>query len=218
MALTGLFLVLFLLVHMFGNLKLIGPNGAEHFDAYAEGLRTLLYPYLPEKFFLWIFRLLIIFSVGVHMWAAGSLTMRDYNAKGGLGRYIKRRYLDGSFAARTMIWGGVIIFLGLIAHLAQFTWQWIRISYPAGADTQVPHARVILAFQNWWVVLLYLVWLLAVSIHIWHGFYSALVTLGARVGADSYRVIKFCAWLVTIAVLVGFMLVPVLTLSGVITL
>ncbi|MFB9618176.1 succinate dehydrogenase cytochrome b subunit [Brooklawnia cerclae] len=216
MAVTGLFLVLFLLMHMFGNLKLLIPDNGAEFDEYSEALRTFLYPVLPEKFFLTCFRGVLAVAILVHLEAAIRLTFRDYDAKGGLGRYFKQRFLGGSFAARTMIWGGVIIVLGVIVHLLQFTGQIIKVNYPAGAASVLPHERVVLGFQEWWLVLLYAIWMLAVCFHVWHGFYSAFCTLGARVGAASEKVIKFCAWVVAILLYIGFMLTPVLIFLGVI--
>lgn len=219
MSLSGLFIILFLLMHAFGNLKLIGPHGAEHFDAYAHSLRTFLMPILPEKFFLTVFRIVLTLAVLIHVDAAVKLTLRNRKATNmSRGRYVQKRYLEGSFAARTMIWSGLMIAVGLVAHLAQFTWQWIRVDYPAGQVDIAPHARMILAFQNWWVWALYLLWLALICTHIYHGFYSAFVTLGARVGKASTQVIKVCAIIVAVALLLGFMLVPSLILFGVITL
>ena len=117
-----------------------------------------------------------------------------------------------------MIWSGGLILLGFIAHLAQFTWQSIRVNYPEGMLDIAPHERVILAFQNWWVWALYLLWMVLVCTHIYHGCFSAFVTLGARVGKASNAVIKFCAVVIAFALLIGFMLVPTLILFGVITL
>lgn len=216
MAVTGLILVAFLLMHMFGNTKLLIPEiGFQEFDEYADSLRTFLYPILPPKFFLWVFRITLAFSAIVHIIAAVQLTFRDYDAKGGLGRYFRQRYLAGSFAARTMIWGGIIILLGVIVHLAQFTIQAITIGYTGDA---APHARVVLAFQEWWVVVLYGIWLAAVCLHVWHGFYAAFSTLGARVGAFSAKVLKACAWIVALLIYLGFMVPPIVILSGMVSL
>jgi succinate dehydrogenase / fumarate reductase cytochrome b subunit len=219
MAVTGLFLVAFLLMHMFGNLKLLTPDNGAEFDAYSRSLRTLLYPILPNGFFLWTFRVVLSLSVIVHLVAAVHLTLRDYRARGGGGRarYIRRRYLEGSFAARTMIWSGVIIVTFLIFHVLQFTDQVIKIGYAAGdpAGTQ-PHLRVVLAFQNPWILLLYAVSMAAVCLHVWHGFYSAFCTLGARVGATTQTLFRVLAWIVAVLLFVGFMLAPVLIATGVI--
>ena len=212
MALTGFFIIFYLLMHMFGNTKLLMPDGAHSFDLYAESLRAFLYPILPKLFFLTIFRIVLGFSVIVHIIAAVRLTFRDWDARGGLGRYVRQRYQAGSFAARTMIWGGIIIALGLALHLAQFTNQWIKVGYTDTAT--LPSDRVLIGFSEWWLVALYALWMLAVCLHVWHGFYSAFCTIGARVGAFSEKVIKACAWVVAILLYVGFMITPVAIALG----
>lgn len=218
MAVTGFILVAFLLMHMFGNTKLLIPEiGAQEFDEYSHSLRTFLYPILPPMFFLWCFRIALAFSAVVHIIAAVQLTFRDYDAKGGMGRYLRQRYLEGSFAARTMIWGGIIILLGVLVHLFQFTTQTIRVNYPAGVTEVEPHLRVVLGFQVWWLVALYAIWMAAVCVHVWHGFYSAFCTVGARVGAFSEKVIKVCAWVVALLLYFGFMITPIAILTGMVS-
>ncbi len=215
MSVTGLFLILFLLMHMFGNLKLLIPGvGLQEFDEYSHFLRTFLYPMLPEKFFLMCFRGVLLIAALVHIEAAVRLTFRDYDARMGMGRYLKQRYLAGSFAARTMIWSGILILVGVVFHLLQFTTQTITVGYTGSAE---PHMRVILGFQNWWLVLIYAVWVGMVSFHVYHGFYSAFCTLGARVGAFSEKIIKVCSVIVCLLVFFGFMASPLAILFGLVT-
>lgn len=215
MSVTGLLFVVFLLMHMFGNLKLLIPNvGLQEFDEYSHFLRTFLYPMLPYRFFLTLFEILLVVALLIHMEAAIRLTFRDYDARMGMGRYLKQRYLAGSFAARTMIWSGVLIFLGVIYHILQFTTQTVTVGYDGTAE---PHMRVILGFQELWMVLLYGFWVLLVSLHIYHGFYSAFCTLGARVGAFSAKVIKACSVIVCLLVFFGFMASPLAIYFGLVT-
>lgn len=212
MAITGLFLVLFLCFHAFGNLKLFASK--EDFNLYAESLRSFLYPILPHRFFLWCFRIVLLACAVLHIWAARWLTLRNYKT-GGRTKYVKRRYMEGSFAARTMIWSGILLLLFVIFHLLQFTTQTITVGYENHA---APADRVILAFQEWWVVLIYAVAMLAVCTHIWHGFYAAFMTLGANVGPGARRVLKICASIVSVLLFVGFMVTPFAILFGGITL
>ncbi len=215
MSVTGLFLILFLLMHMFGNLKLLIPDvGMQEFDEYSHFLRTFLYPMLPYRFFLTLFEILLTAAVLIHVEAAVRLTFRDYEAHMGMGRYLKQRYLAGSFAARTMIWSGVLILLGVIYHLLQFTTQTITVGYEGSVE---PHMRVVLGFQEWWMVLVYGIWVGLVSFHIYHGFYSAFCTLGARVGAFSEKVIKVCSVIVCLLVFFGFMASPLAIFFGLVT-
>ncbi len=217
MSITGLVLVAFLLMHMFGNLKLL-ISGAD-FDAYAHALRHLLEPVLPPYFFLTVFRLVIGACVLVHVITALYLYIRDtvqhaHAAGLGVRRYTMRRYLEGSFAARTMIWTGIIILLFIPFHLFMFTDQIIKVGY---SDPSTPsHLRVVYAFQNWGIYAIYFIAMAAICVHVWHGFYSAFCTLGWRVGHSSTVVIKACAWIVAFLVFAGFMLVPTLIAFGVI--
>ncbi|MFT8396052.1 succinate dehydrogenase cytochrome b subunit [Propionibacterium sp.] len=217
MSVTGLVLVAFLLMHMFGNLKLL--ISGEDFDAYAHALRHLLEPVLPPYFFLTCFRLVIAACVIVHFVMALHLSIRDsvrhaHSAGLTVRRYTKRRYLEGSFVARTMIWSGIIILLFIPFHLLMFTDQIIKIGY---SDPATPsHMRVVLAFQNWGIYAIYFIAMLCIALHVWHGFYSAFCTLGWRVGYSSTVVIKACAWIVSFLVFFGFMLVPTLIAIGVI--
>src|SRR5207247_4916025 len=68
MAITGVILLLFVIAHLLGNLKVF--QGAEHFNAYAEGLRTLGAPFFPRGSLLWVARVVLLVAVGAHIWAA----------------------------------------------------------------------------------------------------------------------------------------------------
>ena len=83
--------------------------------------------------------------------------------------------------------------------------------------TVEPHMRVILGFEQWWLVLAYAIFVGAVCLHIYHGFYSAFCTLGARVGAFSEKVIKVCSWIVCLLVFFGFMASPLAIFFGLVT-
>lgn len=215
MAVTGLILILFLLAHMFGNLKLLFNDGGAEFNEYSHLLRRLFYPALPPMLFLWCFRILLLLSVILHMWSAYKLTVRRYSNVGG-GRYATKKNLEKSYAARTMIWGGIIIVLFVILHLLQFTAQVIRVNYPGGATSILPYDRAIDAFKIWWVVVAYLIAMLAVCLHVSHGFYSAFTTLGANTSIKARSVLRGLSWLVAAVIFIGFMIPPVLILSGVI--
>src|SRR5438034_3172749 len=67
MAITGVILLLFVIAHLLGNLKVF--QGAEHFNAYAEGLRTLGAPFFPRGSLLWVARVVLLVAVGAHIWA-----------------------------------------------------------------------------------------------------------------------------------------------------
>lgn len=214
MAITGLILVAFLLAHMAGNLKLLINDNGEEFNAYSHLLRRLFYPAFPPMSFLWLFRIFLIAAVVLHMWSAFKLAGRRSRNVGGQRYSIKKR-MESSFAARTMIYGGTLLLLLLIFHLLQFTAQIVKINYGGAAELD-PYHRVVAAFDQWWVVLIYLVFMLSVCLHISHGFYSAFTTLGANTSVQARKVLKGLSHFVAGLLFLGFMIPPVLILFGVI--
>src|SRR5699024_7331610 len=115
MAITGAILVLYLIVHMYGNLKVF--SGQEAFDGYAHGLRELGYPLLPESGFLWVFRLVLLASVLIHIYAAVTLWLRARRARPASQRYQVKKRVHRTYASYTMRWGGVLIALFVIFHV-----------------------------------------------------------------------------------------------------
>src|SRR5258708_2637024 len=114
MAVTGGVLVLFLLGHMAGNLKIF--LGREDFDHYAQWLRTIGEPALPHRVFLSLLEVVLVVAVGLHMWSAVSLARRASKARP-VKYAAKRKSQAQGYATRTMRYGGVIIALFVIWHL-----------------------------------------------------------------------------------------------------
>lgn len=217
MAVTGLILVAFLLAHMFGNLKMLIDDGGAEFNAYSHWLREFGYPALPHMVFLWLFRIVLLASIFLHIYAAVTLSARNRAARGeGAKRYVDNKNMESSYAARTMIWGGVIIVLFIIMHILQFTAQQLRFGYEGGVKSLAPYDRVVAGFSEWWVVLIYFVAMAAVCMHIAHGFYSAFATLGANTSKGARRTLRGLSKFVAALILVGFMVPPILVLFGVI--
>src|SRR5919112_506392 len=124
MAISGLILVLYLLAHMYGNLKVFA--GQQSFDSYAEHLRTLGEPILPHTGALWIIRVVLLASVVGHAYAAFKLWARARHARGGgaAKRYHTSKGRHGvqrTYASFTLRWGGLVIALFVIFHLLHFT-------------------------------------------------------------------------------------------------
>lgn len=211
MAVTGLFFVFYLVFHMYGNLKMFA--GMEAYDGYAEYLRHFLYPILPARGLLWILRVMLAFSIGVHVYSAVSLWLRARRARGGVG-YAAKKSLATGYAVRTMRWGGIIILAFVLFHLAHFTWLAIEI----GGDYQAlgPYERMVASFQNWWLVLLYGISVALVAMHIRHGVWSSMATLGASKKRRELM-INGVAIAIALAIFIGFMLPPVAILAGIIS-
>src|SRR5881409_4222540 len=164
MAVTGVILFLFVVGHLLGNLKIF--EGPEAFNAYAEGLRTVGAPFFGRGWLLWIVRVMLIVAVLAHIWAAIGTTRASGRARPV--SYRRLEPVETTYAARTMRWGGVLIVLYVIYHLFDFTFGRVNPSFVPG---DVYH-NVVASFQVWPVVAAYVVAMLAVGLHIYHGLWS----------------------------------------------
>ena len=176
MSISGLFLIVFLLLHMTINLfsvidTLKGTYGAEEglfqagCDFMALPIVTVMVPVLALGFF-------------VHIVYAAILTAGNIQARGGL-----KRYEGGSngkaesWASKNMFLLGIIV-LGLVAfHLNHF-WAEMQLKEFMGEHAENPYLLLNETFKNWWVVVLYIVWFVALGLHLCHGFWSAFQTIG----------------------------------------
>lgn len=208
MALSGALFLLFVLAHMYGNLKMFG--GREAFDSYAHHLRTFGEPILPYSGFLWVLRLGLIGALGAHVASALYLWSRATTAR--TTRYEVRKVATATLSSRTMRWGGLALLLFVVFHLAQFTWQTINV---AGVYDS-PHDRMHAAFGVWWVLAAYLAALGALALHLHHGTWSAAQTLGLTSTAGAARAAKAAGWAVAVVVCGGFALPPLAIFFGII--
>jgi succinate dehydrogenase / fumarate reductase, cytochrome b subunit len=210
MAVTGVLLVLFLVAHMVGNLKVF--LGAGSFDHYAHWLRGIGTPLLPRSGYLWVQRVVLTLAVVGHMWAATSLALRARAARPV--RYVHRRPVQGSYAARTMRWGGVIIALFVVYHVLDLTTGDLN---PVG-DRAHPYANVVADFapDRWYVTLFYVLAVLAVGFHLRHGVFSALRTLGQHSGRGE-RHARALALATAVVLCAGFLSVPFAVMTGLVS-
>jgi len=207
MAVTGILLVLFLFAHMAGNLKIF--FGGATFDHYAHWLRTIGTPLLPETWYLWIQRTVLTVAVIGHVAAAAILARRARKARPV--RYVHRPKVQGSYAARTMRWGGVIILLFVIYHVLDLTTGTVN---PVG-DEQHPYANVVADFApgHWYVTVFYALAIVAVGFHLRHGIFSAVRTLGQQT-ARGERIARISALVLSVVLVAGYLAVPFAVLIG----
>ncbi|MET7400615.1 succinate dehydrogenase cytochrome b subunit [Dactylosporangium sp. NPDC005572] len=210
MAASGILLVLFLFAHMAGNLKIF--VGAEAFDHYAAWLREIGSPLLPHQWYLWIQRGGLTIAVLAHIAAATILARRARAARPV--RYAHRPKIQGSYAARTMRWGGVIILLFVVFHILDLTTGTVN---PVG-DPHHPFANVVADFapSRWYVTVFYTLAVVAVGFHLRHGIFSALRTLGQRTPGGERRA-KAVALVLAVVLVVGYLSVPFAVLTGLVS-
>ncbi|WP_432560485.1 succinate dehydrogenase cytochrome b subunit [Granulicoccus sp. GXG6511] len=217
MALSGLVMVGYLLIHMYGNLKMFAgktATGEYAYDAYAHHLRVMGEPLLPENGLLWIVRVVLLAAILVHIWSAFTLWSRAKKASGGSRRYAHSKAIQRSYASYTMRWGGVTILLFVIYHILHFTVPVIDTA--PGAASIFP--RVVESFQQPLVLISYLIAMIAVGLHIRHGFWSAFATLGANTSPKSRAIWNTVAIIIALAIVLGFVAGPIAIFFGGITL
>lgn len=209
MALTGLVLIAFLCLHMFGNLKIfIGPEAYNH---YAEWLKMdILYPFLPKGWFIWIFRAVIAACLVIHVYCAATLWATSIHARGT--KYVKKKTRDQTLSSKIMRWGGLTLLVLLIFHILMFTTGSITPGFTYALHD--PYSMFMGAFSQWWVFVIYLIFMIVVCFHVRHGFWSAFTTLGANVGSTARLVLNVLAYLFAALIFVGFILPPFAVLIG----
>jgi succinate dehydrogenase / fumarate reductase cytochrome b subunit len=170
MAVTGLILVLFVLFHAFGNIKVyLGPAVFNH---YAEGLRTFGAPFLGREWLLWVVRAVLIVSVVLHIWAGVALNLRSARMRER--EYRRFDYLGFAWASKTMVWGGLVIFGFVTYHLMDLTLGTANPSFVPGDA----YHNFVASFSRWPVSLAYVVAMIPLGLHLYHGFWSMFQTLG----------------------------------------
>jgi succinate dehydrogenase / fumarate reductase cytochrome b subunit len=209
MAVSGIVLFGYVLLHMLGNLKLY--EGPQKLNDYAGFLREVGSPLVPPEGLLWLVRAVLLAAVVLHVWAAWSLTRMSRAARPQ--SYARREAVAMSYASRTMRWGGVILLLFVVYHLLHLTTGTAHGDFVPG---DVYH-NVVTGFRVWWVSLAYIAAQVALGLHLYHGLWSMFQTLGwnhPRYNAWRKAFAQVFAWVVTL----GNVSFPLAVLSGIITL
>jgi len=170
MAVTGIILFLFVLGHMVGNLQLF--MGGEQLNKYAYHLQSL-------GPFLWAFRAVLLFSVGVHIWAAVVVWLRNRSARPVKYRMFKPPGLD--YAARTMVWTGPIVLAFIVLHIWQLTIREKSMDFHLeGHAEALPNVyqAVVDAFSNPIYAGIYVIAMIVLAVHLYHGLWSLFQTFG----------------------------------------
>ncbi|MFD4138530.1 succinate dehydrogenase [Streptomyces sp. NPDC058572] len=205
MAVSGLVMLGYLVAHMFGNLKIF--FGAGEFNAYGHWLRTMGEPVMHYGWALWLVRVVLLAAVVGHGVAAYQLSRRDIRARPA--RYLHKR-ARASYATRTMRWGGIILALFIVWHVLDLTTGTV---HTGGFQEGHPYQNVVDTFSTWYGNVIYIVAMLAVGLHIRHGFWSAAQTLGAGNAARD-RILKGAANGLALLLTAGFLSVPVAVMTG----
>ena len=200
MAATGLVLYGFVVVHMLGNLQVfLGP---EAINAYGEFLQHFMHGQA-----IWIARSLLLLAVLLHLWAAVSLTLANWAARPEGYREWQAR--ESTYASRTMVWSGPLLLLFIVYHLAHFTFGNAHPEFVRG-DV---YRNVVVGFQNPFASAFYILAMLALGLHMYHGFWSMLQTLGLSHPRWN-RVRRGVSLLLAAVVIAGNVSIPLAVLLG----
>ena len=208
MAITGLIWFGYLVVHLWGNLKIYA--GPQFLNDYGAFLRTVGEPFFGVSQLLWLARIILIPAFVLHVYAAVQLTTRDIKSRPQ--RYSVRKNLESTFASRTMIYGGIFILLFVIYHLLDFTFGTVNPSFQEG---NIYH-NVVASFRVWPVALFYELAMLAVGLHLFHGVWSTFQTLGWNTARTNRLIRNFAAFCAVVLTL-GNMSIPLAVLTGVVS-
>lgn len=173
MAVTGVLLLLFVLAHMVGNLQVFsGPDQLNGYAAFLKDLGPLL----------WAMRLSLLTCLILHVWAA-TIVVRRNRAARPIAYQMKQDRVS-SYAARTMVWSGVLVLAFVIYHLLHFT---VGVYDPAGAFEGLDaegrpdvYGMVIAGFRHVPTAIAYVIAQVILCVHIHHGASSLVQTLGLR--------------------------------------
>ncbi|MEW1695309.1 succinate dehydrogenase [Streptomyces sp. NPDC091278] len=207
MAVSGLIMLGYLVAHVAGNLKVF--FGPEEFNGYAHWLRVVGAPVLHHEWALWIVRVVLVAAVVAHAVSAYQLSRRDLKARPT--PYVHRRG-RASYATRTMRWGGIVLALFIVWHILDLTTGTV---HSGGFEEGRPYQNVVDTFSTWYGNVIYLVAMLAVGLHVRHGFWSAAQTLGLG-NARRDRLLKILANGLALLLTAGFVSVPVAVMTGVV--
>jgi succinate dehydrogenase / fumarate reductase cytochrome b subunit len=207
MAVSGLVLLLFVIVHLLGNSTIFaGPNGI---NTYAERLHSL-------GPFVWLVRLFLLFLLCFHVLYGILLTLENQGAKPG--KYAVKNMLKATFASETMIWTGLLLLAFIVYHLLQFTFR-VTPDLVLGNDAKGRfdvYTMVVSSLKVAPIAMVYVAAMVTLFLHLTHGIQSLFQTLGL---SNDRTLPQYTAVGKVLAVifLVGYSAIPVLILAGILT-
>ena len=207
MSLTGLFLIVFLIVHLLGNLQLLADDGGRSFNLYAEFMTTN--PLIKTVSYGLYFFILLHAIQGLIIWG------KNRAARGGQGYAVKvtRAVNTNGTIAKSMGWLGTIILVFILLHMYQF---WLQMKMGAvdmvaydGQEVKNLYSLVTTAFADPIYVAIYVVSMIVIAFHLWHGFQSSFQTLG--INHRKYTpFIEGLGKAYSILVPIGYAMIPIL--------
>jgi succinate dehydrogenase / fumarate reductase, cytochrome b subunit len=201
MAVTGVILFGYVLGHMLGNLQIFA--GRQAINAYAHFLHS-------HEGALWVARVVLLASVVLHIVASVQLWILNHKARPVA--YVRKRDVPASYAARTMKWSGPIIAAFVIFHVLHLTTGDIVPLYQSAPDSPDAYNNVITGFQHPAIAIFYMLAVVLLSMHLYHGLWSMFQSVGVNHPRYTPR-LKRCAAIFAVLIAVGYISIPVATLA-----
>jgi succinate dehydrogenase / fumarate reductase cytochrome b subunit len=208
MAVTGAVLILFVIAHMVGNLKIF--SGPEEINAYSRFLREVGWPELGYGQLLWLVRIVLLTCAFLHITAAIQLTRMNWQARP-VG-YEAKKDVETTWGALTMRWGGLLLAVFIVFHLLHFTGGVVGFQ-PGQFEHLMVYQNVVAGFSVWPISLFYIVAMGALCLHLDHGIWSMFQTLGWATVRNTKSLRTFSR-IVAIIIFAGFISVPISVLAG----
>lgn len=176
MSISGLFLIVFLLLHLSINLLSVIDSFTGDFGS-SEGLFAKGCEFMSTPIVTVMVPVLALGFV-IHIIYACILTWRNIDTRGGYKRYkMPSKAKAESWASKNMFVLGILV-LGLIVfHLTHF-WDEMQLQEFMGNEPANPYELLKTTFGTWWVLVLYIFWFGVLWFHLTHGFWSAFQTVG----------------------------------------
>jgi succinate dehydrogenase / fumarate reductase cytochrome b subunit len=208
MAITGVMLVGYVFAHLLGNLQIYSSD-AEQINRYAGFLHNP-----ANAAALWAARSVLLLAVALHIIAAIQLWLQNRAARP-VG-YVKKADLPASYAARTMIWSGPIVGAFVIFHVLHLTAGKVLELRELGPNMPDVRYNVITGFSNPWVSGFYILAMILLCLHLYHGMWSMFQSLGISHPRYS-ALVKKAAAVLAVLVAVGNCSIPIAVLTGLLT-
>lgn len=207
MAISGFFMLLFIIVHLLGNSSIF--LGQHALNAYAEKLHSL-------GPLVWAFRIFMIAMLAIHVLFGILLTLENWAANPK--KYATNRKLKATFSSETMIWTGALLFAFLVYHLAQFTLRVTPDIIPQAVAERPGDvfAMVTRSFRYTTIVGIYVAGMVVLYLHLRHGIQSFLQSLGLNNDRTQPKFVT-AANLLSALFFVGYSAIPVLILVGILS-
>jgi len=196
MSVSGLFLILFLLVHLTANLSSL--FGAELFNKVCSfmGSNPIVLAMVP----------ILAAGFAIHILYASILTLSNVKARGAKRYAVSNKGPATSWASKNMFVLGVIVLGALAMHLTHF-WAQMQLREFMGLDTIDPYQLLTFQFSKLYMVVVYIVWIIALWFHLTHGFWSAFQSIGLN-NKKWIKRWQTIAYIYATLIAIGFISIP----------